>query len=367
MKIFSLNIGSSAQKKLMNELNKYHRIAENNPDDVRIHLRIAEMLMKMDKKYKAVEEYIHAAEAYEANNLSQIAAAIYKQVLQIDPDQVNVYHTLATIHKKEGFLGDAIATYEMLAHYYSGRGMKQEVSHTLKKMMDLDPDSPYLKNKVNRFCSEKDMNVESEKTPISGEGGEMCDHITSGRQHSGQTLYQTKEGFFDLEAALQDEFLTKEDTPKDLNGLSEGTDKSTLSMDEVFKEIQRAKAEMVDHDDSLYHYNLGYAFQKVGRIDDAIDEFIEASKDPARSADCYLRLSICSRDKEKVDEAIKYLKRGLRSKDLSETKKVELLYEMAVTYKAKEKKKKALRLFRQVHEMHSNFREVRKELDELSR
>ena len=99
-----------------------------------------------------------------------------------------------------------------------------------------------------------------------------------------------------------------------------------------------------------------------------IDEFKEALKDPARSADCYHRLALCSmdKDKNKLDEAIKYLKKGLSSKNLSESKKIELLYEMALTYKAKGKRKKALQLFKHVHELSSNFREVRKQLDELS-
>ena len=115
--MFGLNFGASSQKKLTNELSEYYRFAEEHPDDIRVHLRIAEVLMKMEKTQKAIEEYIYAAEAYEANNLSQIAAAIYKQILQIDPDQLGVYQTLVDTHLREGFLGDAIAAYEKLASY----------------------------------------------------------------------------------------------------------------------------------------------------------------------------------------------------------------------------------------------------------
>jgi len=297
MKIFGFIIGVSPQKKIENELQEYYAIAEDNPDDVRIHLRIADILMKMDRKYKAIEEYIYAAEAYEANNLSQIAAAIYKQVLQIDPDQVNVYQTLVTIHLKEGFLGDAIATYEQLASYYYTRGMKEDAISTLEKMVKLDPDSLYVKNKIDKFYVGKNMDTDSEKTPISGKGGEIFDPLTSGKKKHELQLNQEKEGFFDLEAALKDEFLTEEDKPKDTEGLGDTTDKSTLGFDEIFKEIQQSTPKTDAQDDLLFHYNLGNAFQMVGRIDEAIDELEKALGDPKRNADCHLRLALCNRDK----------------------------------------------------------------------
>ena len=112
MKVFGISVGSAPQKKLMNELSEYYKIAEERPDDNRVHLRIAEVLMKMKEQEKAIEEYLYAAESYEANNLSQISAAIYKQVLQIAPEQVNVYQNLIDIYLREGFLGDAITIYE---------------------------------------------------------------------------------------------------------------------------------------------------------------------------------------------------------------------------------------------------------------
>ena len=45
--MFGLNFGASSQKKLTNELSEYYRFAEEHPDDIRVHLRIAEVLMKM--------------------------------------------------------------------------------------------------------------------------------------------------------------------------------------------------------------------------------------------------------------------------------------------------------------------------------
>jgi len=360
--MFGLNFGASSQKKLTNELSEYYRFAEEHPDDIRVHLRIAEVLMKMEKTQKAIEEYIYAAEAYEANNLSQIAAAIYKQILQIDPDQLGVYQTLVDTHLKEGFLGDAIAAYEKLASYYYKRGMMDEAIDTLEKMVGLDPDSVYVKKKIASFYAKRKIKPQSAKPRTTTRNWELFDPVTGDKKSSEKQLQQKDKGYFDLEAALQDGFSTEETMSDDMEDLGETINESMPGFEEIFKEIQQSEPEMLGDDNSLFHFNLGTAFQKTGRIDEAIDELEKALENPKRSVDCYLRLAVCSREKNLTNDAIKYLKKGLGSENLSESKQIELQYELAEAYKMKGKVRKAKKLFKQIHKINDNFRAVGKEL-----
>ncbi|MBW2652405.1 MAG: tetratricopeptide repeat protein, partial [Deltaproteobacteria bacterium] len=66
---------------------------------------------------------------------------------------------------------------------------------------------------------------------------------------------------------------------------------------------------------SLFHFNLGTACQKTGRIDEAIDELEKALENPKRSVDCYLRLAVCSREKNLTNDAIKYLKKRVGKRE----------------------------------------------------
>lgn len=350
----------------MSELSEYYKIAEEHPDDPRVHLRIAEVLMKMKKKRKAIEEYIYAAEGYETNNLSQISAAIYKQILRIDPDQINVYQTLVDIHLKEGFLGDAIATCEKLASHYYNRGMQDEAVKTLEKMAAIDPNNVSIKRRIDRFCSERKIEPQIEEAKTPGENWELFDPVTSCEKHNQQLLNQKRGDFYDLETELQDDFLTEEDATQELEGIGNSDSTNKLDIDEIFSEIQHAESENNEQDNSLFHYNLGSAFQRVGRFDEAIDEIKKALEDPKRSADCYLKLAICSREKSLIDDALKYIKKGLSTMNLSKSKMLELKYEMALTYKKKGKRKKALKIFKKINKENDNFREVEKELAEVS-
>jgi len=361
-KIFSFSFTGSSKKKLMNELNEYYNFAKENPEDSRVHLRIAEVLMKLGKKREAIEEYIYAAEKYADNKLPKISAAIYKQILEVDPNQTSIYQSLVDIYLKEGFLGDAVATYERLAEIYRSRGMKDETIKILEKMVAIDPNSISIKNKVDRLYAQMKINIPTKETESSDKNWELFDPVTSGKKQDRSFLSYRKGGFYDLAAELQNDFLSEGDLTHELERIEDNGDTAKVGFNNIFNEIRQSGSEDIEQDSTLFHYNLGTAFQKVGCFDEAIDELKKSLENPKKRADCYLRLAICSREKNLLGEAIKYLKKGLRIKGLSEEKMLELKYELALTYKKRGKTKKSLKIFKQIHKINKNFREVVKEL-----
>lgn len=366
MKLPRLFAGTNSQKKLTKELTEYYAFAESNPDDIRVHLRIADVLMKLGQRHKAIEEYLHAAESYEGNNSLQIAAAIYNQIVQIDPDQINVYHTLVDLYCRESKVGDAVATYVKLARYYYDQGLKNDVIKTLDKMVKLDPESVYVKKKIAKFYAEKKMGSPSQEITLPCAKWELADQLTTGEPTPHERPPHDNESFFDLGAALADDLITEASEFKQVDNTDGGSGDTMPGFEEIFNEIQQTQPASNDQSESLFHYNLGTAYQKIGRIDEAIDELKKASVDPLRTVDCYLRLAFCVREQSRFKEALDYLKKGLRQKDLTPAKKLALEYEMAVTYKMQGKRRKAQKLFKEIHKTDSAFREVKRELAEVS-
>lgn len=364
MKLFRKLNGNLTQKKLTNELNEYYAFAEQHPDDIRVHLRIADVLMKLDQKYKAIEEYLHAAETYESTHLPQIAAAIYKQILKIDPEQINVYNSLADLYSREGIVGDAIATYERLARFYYDHGSKEDALKILEKMVSLDPKSVYVKKKIAKFYSEKKIDSPSGQEHYVN--WELSDPVTSGAKLPEKKATPTKETFFDLGSALEDDLTVDDETLQSMGGGDADIPDSMPGFDEIFEEIKKDDIGQDDLQNSLFHYNLGTALQKTGRFDEAIDELKKAAEDSKRALDCYLRLAVCFREKDMLSEALNYLKKGLSSKCLPSDKELAFNYEMAVTYKKQGKARKAQKIFKKISKADSDFREVKRELAEQS-
>jgi tetratricopeptide (TPR) repeat protein len=364
MKFFGKFRGNLAQKKLTDELNEYYAFAEQNPDDIRVHLRIADVLMKLDQKYKAIEEYIHAAQSYESSNLPQIAAAIYKQILHIDPEQINVYNFLADLYCRVGIVGDAIATYEKLARYFYDHGSTEDAMKTLEKMVSLDPKSVYVKKKIAKFYSEK--KIDSPSGQAHYVNWELSDPVTSGEKQAEPKVTHAEGTFFDLGSALEDDLMVDEETLQSIEGVEGDIQASIPGFDEIFEEIKKDDSKQDDLQNSLFHYNLGTALQKTKRYDEAIDELIKAAEDSKRTLDCYLRLAVCFREKDMFNDAISYLKKGLTSKGLPSDKELAFNYEMAVTYKKQGKARKAQKIFKKISKTDSDFREVKRELAEQS-
>jgi tetratricopeptide (TPR) repeat protein len=195
---------------------------------------------------------------------------------------------------------------------------------------------------------------------------ELSDPITTGEPAPQERPSQDKESFFDLGAALEDDLITEASELQHMDR-TEGDDENSMpGFDEIFNEIQQTQSPLDDTSESLFHYNLGTAYQKIGRIDEAIDELKKASEDPKRMVDCYLRLAVCAREQNMFSEALGYLKKCLRHKDIAPAKKLALDYEIALTYKKKGKIRKAQKLFKQIHKTDSAFREVKRELAKVT-
>jgi tetratricopeptide (TPR) repeat protein len=370
MKLSELLFKPAPGKKLVRELNALYAFAELHPDDIRVHLRIADVLMKMGQRAKAIEQYLHAAELYEANGLSQIAAAIYKQVISIDPEQIDTYHALSDLYRREGIIGDAVATCERLARHYCDRGLRDKVTETLELMFAMDPQSIYVKKKIAQFYAEKRIAPESVDDPSHGMDWELSDTVTGNVHAAPPHTEQSADTFFDLGAALESDWETDGpalDTGMEIGGAggSEARD-AIAGFEDIFREIRQEGSAASGQDDSLYHYNLGTAYHTIGRYDDAVEELIRAMENPQRSIDCHLLLAACARERGLFKEALRYVKKGLKHKGLSDAKKIALQYEMAVTYKMKGKMRKAHKLFRSIYNADSEFREVKRELAEVS-
>ena len=133
MKIGSIFKRQTAEDKFNKTLVQYQKAAEQNPNDIRIHVKMAELYLENGKKDESIREYLVAAHKYEEKRLFQIAVAIYNHAISIDPDQITVYTELANLHLRNGFVGDGVAVLEKLAHHYYEQDKVFEAAQVLKK------------------------------------------------------------------------------------------------------------------------------------------------------------------------------------------------------------------------------------------
>jgi len=355
----------SPDEKIKQQLEKHQKALAQNPDDLRINVKIAELYLEYGKHDKAVDEFLKAARAYQQKRISQIASALYKRIITLDPDRVEVYQELADLNIQNGFIGDGVSVLQQLATFYTEKDMKFEADQVLQQIRKIDPENELIKQKVDKFYREK--NISSDEVRAMGPQDKwklVSEHGT--QEHLA--ISEDEESFFDLEAALDDgESITISTVTSDdgVAAVAENTG-DDMSPDDVLRQLKHVMDTDPSQETSEFRYNLAVAHQRCKHFAEALEEFKAAVDGVAHKADCYRQMARCCVHLGDIREAENCLKDGLNLDGLADKERWDLQYELAGIYKKTGEVKKALNLFKKIYSENKNFRSVGKELKNLS-
>ena len=309
----------TAPKAFDKALNEYLEAAKTSPEDIRIHIKIAELYLKNNNRDKAISEYLYAANTYRGKKLFQIAISIYNHILSIDPGQTAVYLTLADIYHKNGFKGDAAATLEKLANYYQRHGLRDKAIEVLNRIIEIDPTNAQFRQKVEKFYAGTESLPENEAEAPATQPPELA------------------AGFFDLEAALESDSSFHLSSPAVNDGDTAAFDDAAGRQPyaDIFTHIREDAEEAPEEAAPDVHYDMGMVQQSLGEIEEAVKEFEKAIKHNQRVAQSYLQLARCCRTMNNLQQAESYINQGLALESLTDDEKKNLRNELQDMLKAK--------------------------------
>jgi pilus assembly protein FimV len=142
-------------------IKEYAKIVEEDPRDVRIWLKIGDLQVKKDSTSEAVETYSKVAEFYSEQGFYLKAVAVYKQILKIDANLVEINLRLAELYKQLGLLSDAMQQYEQVSNFYHQAGRTKEALAALRQIVDLDPQNVASRIKLAELYSKEQMRDEA--------------------------------------------------------------------------------------------------------------------------------------------------------------------------------------------------------------
>lgn len=118
---------------------EYRRLLDIDPKDMRIRLRIAELLVRQKKISEAVKAYKEVADSYTEDGFYLKAVTVYKNVLRLNPSLIDINYKLAELYEKMGLNRDAVHQYQILANALEQKGDAQALVDVREKMVGLDP------------------------------------------------------------------------------------------------------------------------------------------------------------------------------------------------------------------------------------
>ena len=135
---------------------------------------------------------------------------------------------------------------------------------------------------------------------------------------------------------------------------------------EIVSEFRDHVRIKVDTKDYETRFNLGLAYLEQGLTEEAIEEFLLASEDPARALDCFTIISKAFKQNNDFAEAKKWLEKSMALVTNGSPEQFALLYEIAALHEDNGERLKALEVFQRVKDWNPKYRDVREKVSRLS-
>jgi tetratricopeptide (TPR) repeat protein len=129
-------------------IREYARIAQEDPNDIKVRQKLGDLYAREEKNAEALVEYNYVAKYYSDDGFYLRAIAVYKQILKLDPTQININLKLAELYHKQNLIGDAIKQFQLIYSYYEKKGDTVKSLDILDKMADMAPENLTLRMKL---------------------------------------------------------------------------------------------------------------------------------------------------------------------------------------------------------------------------
>jgi tetratricopeptide (TPR) repeat protein len=139
-------------------LKEYYAILKEDPKDLRVRQKIAELLARKGTIPEAIKEFSTVAEAYERGGFYPKAVAIYKQILRYEPKMMVWHLSLAEIYQQLAHTSDAMEHFNIVAQHYEHEGSIRERIDIYKRLIRVKPAAVEYSDKLAAiYLKEADM------------------------------------------------------------------------------------------------------------------------------------------------------------------------------------------------------------------
>lgn len=142
-------------------IKEYQKVLDADPKDVRVLHKLGELYEKKNDNIQAAGFFTKVADGYASDGFSMKAIALYKKVLKLDPNLMEVNLKLAELHQQHQLMSEAMAYYQAVANHYDKGGNVRASLDILKKMVDLDPENVASRIKLADLYAREQMNAEA--------------------------------------------------------------------------------------------------------------------------------------------------------------------------------------------------------------
>jgi tetratricopeptide (TPR) repeat protein len=126
----------SPSEKLLQDLLK---LELDDPNDLRYKQRLAEAYYRLDRIDEAVSKYAEIAAAHEKQDFNLKAIKVYKSILKIKPQLIDINLRLAQLFAKVGLMGESANQFRIAVNHFAIRGDGEKTVALSQQLVKIDP------------------------------------------------------------------------------------------------------------------------------------------------------------------------------------------------------------------------------------
>jgi pilus assembly protein FimV len=142
---------------------EWRKLVKEDPNDATAFNTIGDLCLKKNAKADAVEAYKRAADILAEDGFTSKAIALYKKVLNIDMNRVDVHLALGDMNAEKGLTGNALENYKFVADFYKKQNNTAKALGIYQKMADLNPTNIAFREKLAGMYAKEKMVPEAVK------------------------------------------------------------------------------------------------------------------------------------------------------------------------------------------------------------
>ena len=132
----------------------YKKLIKLAPHRIDIQVRLGDVNAERGLTSNAVQDYLSAAKLYTQGGRVKEALSIYRKVADLDPSNTAVRLKLAEMCMKEGLKQDAISEYVKLAEHYKQNNLDGEFETVRNHIIKLDPNNEAVRRLTGQTPAE---------------------------------------------------------------------------------------------------------------------------------------------------------------------------------------------------------------------
>ncbi|NWG12915.1 MAG: tetratricopeptide repeat protein, partial [Acidobacteria bacterium] len=127
------------QGKIQQAINEYLKIIRIDPDDVLTMNTLGDLYLREGRITEASKCFAAVAQNYTSNNFLLKAIAVYKKILNSDPNNLEINKVLAELYVRQGLMVEARHQFLRIAEICTREGKNREMIEAYEKVAELDP------------------------------------------------------------------------------------------------------------------------------------------------------------------------------------------------------------------------------------